>query len=341
MLKKLLILFLLPIFLCACSSQNNNEITFSSWGSVSEVQIIKNVILDFERENPDIKVNFLHFPQNYFQKIHLLFASNQAPDVVFVNNIYLPLYSNYLLEIDKDIINKDDYFAQSIEALSYNQKLYAVPRDVSNVVFFYNKNLLNELPNSGWNFVEFQEFLKKNQNSQFYLLSLEHDYFWTIPFLLTLGDEKLGFETYKKMQTQYAPSLAQIGSLTTAQMFLDGKIAFYLSGRWMYPKISQNANFDWGIIEFPGQTRTDASGWAISKNSKNKEKAIRFVKYLSSEKNIDYLTQTGLIVPARKNSAKKLKDGDVFIKSIEKSKVILIEKNYRQQADFFNKKLFN
>ena len=45
-----------------------------------------------------------------------------------------------------------------------------------------------------------------------------------------------------------------------------------LSGRWMYPIISEKANFDWAVINFPygeGKQYLDTSGWAISKNSKH------------------------------------------------------------------------
>ena len=99
MLKKLLILLLIPFILCACEKNTKEEITFSSWGSVTEVRIINKIISDFEHENPDIKVNFLHIPQNYFQKIHLLFASSQAPDVIFINNLYLPVYASRLEDL--------------------------------------------------------------------------------------------------------------------------------------------------------------------------------------------------------------------------------------------------
>jgi len=59
MLKKLLILLLIPFILCACEKKTKEEITFSSWGSVTEVRIINKIISDFEHENPDIKVNFI------------------------------------------------------------------------------------------------------------------------------------------------------------------------------------------------------------------------------------------------------------------------------------------
>ena len=96
MLKRLIILLFIPLLLCGCNKDNRTEITFSSWGSVTEVGILNKIIKDFEEENPDIRINFIHIPQNYFQKIHLLFASSQAPDVIFLNNLYLPLYASKL-----------------------------------------------------------------------------------------------------------------------------------------------------------------------------------------------------------------------------------------------------
>ena len=87
MLKKIIFIVFCVCFLTGCSPQVQKEvIKFSSWGSVTEVEILKKVVSDFEKENPNIKIDFMHIPQNYFQKIHLLFASNTAPDVMFMNN---------------------------------------------------------------------------------------------------------------------------------------------------------------------------------------------------------------------------------------------------------------
>ena len=108
MLKRFLILCLLPILLCACTKNQQEEITFSSWGSVTEVGILNEIIKEYEKENPEVRINFIHIPQNYFQKIHLLFASNQAPDVIFINNLYLPLYYSKL-EALNDIVNIQDF----------------------------------------------------------------------------------------------------------------------------------------------------------------------------------------------------------------------------------------
>ena len=106
---------------------------------------------DFEKDNPKIKVDFMHIPQNYFQKIHLLFASNTAPDVIFINNQYLPVYANAgMLEDLTPYYNNfeyDKFYDKSIKTLSWQNKNYAVPRDVSNLVIFiikiFSKNIMS------------------------------------------------------------------------------------------------------------------------------------------------------------------------------------------------------
>ena len=342
MLKKLSIFLFLSIFLTGCNLQKEEDVvTFSSWGSITETQITKEIINNFEKENPDIKIRFLHFPQNYFQKIHLLFASHQEPDIIFINNLYLPLYKDFLLELNSIDFSQEKYYKKSLEALSIDNKLYAIPRDISNLVFYYNKDLLGSEIKKELTFDEFIEIISKIQSNEIFPISLERDYFWTVPFSLTKNNEAQGLDIYLRLQKLYAPKPQDIGSYTMAQLFLNKKIVFYLSGRWMYPKIKESANFNWGIIAFPGITRADASGWAISKNCKQKEKAIKFIKYISNENNTSLYTSTGLITPARIDSANKMENNEVFIKSIENSKSIKIDKRYRQKADFYNKKLFD
>ncbi len=340
MLKRVWLFLLIPLLLCSCTKNKVEEITFSSWGSITEVGILNKLISDFEHKNPDIKINFIHIPQNYFQKIHLLFASSTAPDVIFINNLYMPIYENKLEDLS-EIINKDEFFPESIDALSINNKLLAVPRDISNFVLYYNKNYINDDFKKGLSFKNFESLIKKNTTGNRFGVSFERDVFIAEPYLMTLGRDK-GLDFYKDLEGKYAPKPSDVGSSTLAQMFLDGKIAFYQSGRWMYPKISDSAEFDFGVVKFPGYTPADASGWAISADSKHKESALKFIKFLSSEESIEYFTKTGLIVPARKNASKLLNNSKerAFLDAIKNSKSHHVDKNYAKQRDRLNKELF-
>ena len=361
MLKNILILLILPILLCSCTKNTNETISFASWGSITETAIIKEVINDFEKENPNIKINFIHVPQNYFQKMHLMFASNTPPDVLFLNNLYLPIYANYLEDLSQ-YINKEDFFPQTLDGLSYDGKLLGVPRDVSNLVLYINLDKTT-LPNKNWSL---QDLINRCQNSKTettFCISHEDSIYWALPYLSYFGggilDRNLNpiidsensitaLNFYRDLVSKYhyAPAKSEVGSSTLAQMFMEGKIIFYLSGRWMYPKISEKADFNWAVINFPyGESPQllDTSGWAVAKASKHKEAAIKFVQFISSEQTSKYFTDTGLIIPARKSSAKALNNNKhnekVFLEVIEKSENTPVSKDYNKLTDKLNKKL--
>lgn len=362
-IKKLIPVLLFSILLCGCAPKDNRTtIEFASWGSKSEIDILKPILTDFEKENPNIKVNFMHIPQNYFQKIHLLFASNTAPDVIFINNLYLPIYANANL-LEELTVKQTDYYPQSLEALSWKGKLYAVPRDVSNLVVFYNKDLFDkkniEYPNPNWTYSDFLKTAQKLTNNGNFGISFEEDPLFYLPYLMSNGGGILpdeinlkgsqdGLKFYADLRKKYhvAPLKSESASATMAQMFLQQKIGMYISGRWMVPKLREEAQFDWDITQFPKGTKgsivqLDASGWAISRSSIHKQEAQKLVDYLASKESSEKFTTSGLIVPARvdvSNSkyfldGKKPKNSKIFLNIIKTSKPTPVTIDYREITD--------
>ncbi len=360
------------------TTEQKVTIQFSSWGSESEIKILTPILAEFERENPNLKVSFMHIPQNYFQKLHLLFASNTAPDVVFINNQYLPIYANAgLLEDLSDYGDEfqfDDFYAKSLQAMKWHGKIYAVPRDISTLVIYYNKDIFDKYgvayPKENWNYEEFLTTAKKLTHApDTFGISFEEDPLFYLPYLMSFGldevpvfeDEQTqkGLRVYADLRNKYhvAPKRVEAASATMAQMFLQEKLAMHLSGRWLVPKYREDAKFRWDVAPFPKGTAgsivpLDASGWAVSKSSKHKPQAIRLVKYLSSRQSSEKFAQSGLIVPARIDSAnsKSFLDGqspknaDVFLSVIETSKPTPVTVDYREVLDSLKSKterLFN
>ena len=108
------VVFSFLLFLSGCKRQDDNVIKFATWGSKTEMSIITPIVEKYNREH-DVKVQIVHIPQNYFHKIHLLFASNLAPDIIFINNLYLKIYQNAgLLEDLTQYVNKDEYFKNAL-----------------------------------------------------------------------------------------------------------------------------------------------------------------------------------------------------------------------------------
>lgn len=371
MMKRLFTLGLLCIFLTGCGYKKETKevIKFSTWGSASEMAILKPIISDFEAKNPDIKIELLHIPQDYFQKLHLLFASNLAPDVIFINNLNLPVYSNRLAQLD-GIQDESIYYSKAIKALSVDGHLYALPRDVSNPVIYYNKSLFKRsgvpYPTSDWTLDDLVQTAKKMTREDIFGISYEPLVYYALPYMFYMGggilsddlsyiaetySSQKGLSLYKDLayKYHYAPVPSQIGSKTLAQMFLEGQIAMHLSGRWLVPKYRESAKFDWDIVNFPkGCVPCDASGWAISKTSKHKVSARKFILFLASKHNIEQITKSGLIVPARIDVAEsevflsgKPSHSDLFLYSVKHSKNTPVSKKYSSLIDRLNDLFFN
>lgn len=361
---------LLICILCGCTPKDNRTvIRFASWGSKSEIDIIKPLLTDFEKENSDIKVDFMHIPQNYFQKIHLLFASNSAPDVVFINNLYLPIYANAgVLEPVEEWSDLTPYDNNILKSLSWKGKLYAVPRDVSNLVIFYNKDLFDKngikYPDKNWTEENFLKTAQKLTGNGVWGISFEEEPLFFLPYLMSNGggilsddlsriildeeNSQKGLQFYADLRKKYhvAPRAEESASATMAQLFLQQKIAMHLTGRWLVPKYRDEATFRWDIVPFPkGSSGSivplDSSGWAVAKTSKNKEKAYRLINFLSSKQSIEKITQSGLIVPARNDVASSdyfldnqpPHNAKVFLEVIKTSKPTPVSVDYREILD--------
>ena len=360
----------LLLVICASSFiDTRTAIKFASWGSKTEVDIIKPIIEEFEKENPTIRVEFMHIPQNYFQKIHLLFASKTPPDVLFINNLYLPIYADAgVLEPIGEWAEWDAYDDNTIRALSWKGKLYAVPRDVSNLVVFYNKDLFDkaglEYPTEDWTLEEFLLIAQILTKNGVFGVSFEEEPLFFLPYLMSEGGgivsddlsniiienekSKKGLEFYSNLRKKYhvAPLADESASATMAQLFLQEKIAMHITGRWLVPKYRAEAKFKWDIISFPkgdagSVVPLDASGWAVADKSKHKEEAYTFINFISNKKNIEKLTESGLIVPARRDvqTSKYFLDGkppqnaQIFIDIINTSKPTPVSINYREILD--------
>lgn len=373
MKKFVLILICLILISTGCRQKQDDNLVFATWGSKTEVQILKELLFDFEKENPDIKVEFLHIPQNYFQKLHLMFASNLAPDVIFINNLNIPVYEKYLLDLNDIVKNKEDYYPQVLDTMTYEDRLLAIPRDVSTLVVFYNKDLFDKnnlsYPNEDWNMTEFLDTAKKLTNNGIYGISFEENSLFYLPYMRAFGggilsptgeqimnseNSQKGIQYYSDLRNKYniAPKKYQSASETMAQMFINGRLAMHLSGRWLVPKYREDIKFDWDIVNFPNineksSVTLDSSGYAITKSSKHKEDAVKLVEFLSSDKAIQKFTTTGLIVPARIDTInsqafldnKKPKNSKVFIEVIKNSEKTPVNKHYKEITDKLDEQL--
>lgn len=339
-------LMLLSLLTACPATKDPHTLQFSTWGSPEEIAILRPLIAEFEAQNPDIHVNIMHIPDKYFQKMHALLAANLAPDVMFLNNIQFPVYAsnNAFMDLSpflqsSTVLQAKDFYPQTLEGFKWENQIQGIPRDASNLVFFYNKDLFDQAgiayPTADWDWEAFlataQKLTKDNDGDgvpeQFGVSAHERNYFlFWFPYVWSAGGDI--FDTQRKSFTlgepaalkglqraadlrhkhHVAPTRAQAGSLTMSQMFMKGKLAMILNGCWAMPLYRKEVDFRWDIAPFPkGEAGSvvdaDASGWVISKKTQQPENAWKLVEFLASKKASEAFTRPGLIIPARKDVA--------------------------------------
>lgn len=58
---------------------------YTGWGSPAEKKTTQNVINNFEKTHPNVKVEYVHIPTDYNTKLTTMIAAGQGPDVALLN----------------------------------------------------------------------------------------------------------------------------------------------------------------------------------------------------------------------------------------------------------------
>lgn len=339
-----------------CQSQDTARINIqlSTWGSAQEIAVLKTLLGEFEATHPKIHVQLLHIPENYYQKLHILVAGDMTPDVIFTNSISFPIYASQ--GIFRDLrpllanqsgssgLTAELFYPSSLKAFQWKtaegqEMLGALPRDISNLVIFYNQDLFQKAgvpyPKAGWNwqqFVETAQALTLDHNNdgdpdQFgFSFYSTPPLFW-LPFVWSAGgtlfspDMKQvtiaepaavkGLQFYADLRNTWhvAPKKVESGGITMSQLFMQQKVAMMANGRWSVPVLREQAKFRWDVVPFPvgpsGHSRVgiDASGYAISAKSAHPRESYELIRFLLSRESLAKVTESGLIVPARRDVA--------------------------------------
>lgn len=342
---------------CGGRSDERASIQLSTWGSAQEITVLKTLLAEFERSHPKIRVQLLHIPENYYQKLHLLIAGDMTPDVIFTNSISFPIYAGHGVFRDlRPYLNRpeglqnDDFYAPALRAFTWKasdgtESLGALPRDVSNLVVFYNKDLFQQAglpePRSGWTWQEFLETARdltldtnNDGDPDRFGVSFFADppLFW-LPWVWSAGGSLFdedhrrftldqpealrGLQFYANLRNQFhvAPKKVESGGASMSQLFLQQKLAMMVNGRWSVPVLREQAQFAWDVVPMPvgpsGTSRVgiDASGYAIAAKTAHPDECWALVQFLLSKPAIEKVTASGLIVPARPDVAQ----GELFL----------------------------
>ena len=156
------ILSVVLLYLLAPIALGKTELRFVCWDGDEALRVIRKVVQDFERANPDIKVRVENMDYRvYFQKLLAQFAANTAPDVVLMDPQNFQKYAKRgaFLSLDSYTtapgFDLSGYYKPIVDSMRFQGKLYVLPRDIAPIgLIYYNKRLFQEAglgqPDGSW-----------------------------------------------------------------------------------------------------------------------------------------------------------------------------------------------
>lgn len=335
-MKKLLV-NLLTMFLivglisgCASSGQTNGnadkkdgEPTTITWAVFKDpTPAVDKLVEEFEKKNPDIKVNLQILPAGS-DKIHTalvtsLGAQDDSIDIVSLDIIWPAEFASadWIVPLDKYFKkeNREGFLKGPMEGVTYKDKVYAAPWYTDAGVLFYRSDIVQTPPKT-WD--ELLQMSKdgsgKNgtesgfvfQGKQFEGLVTNYlEFLWSNGGQVLDGDkvvlnspeavEALQFMVDLVQKEKVAPKgVTTYDTEDSRRLFTEGKSVFIRNWPYVWAKSTEaesKVSGKVGIAPMPKGPNGESGaaslgGWnlSISKFSKNQDAAWKFIEFAISE----------------------------------------------------------
>lgn len=157
--RALLYLCLVALILAACSDseegteeEEGDVITLEYWQYAfdAKVDLMDELIEEFESENPGIKVEQTNFPYDqYNEQVAVQVPAGNGPDIINLFYGWVPMYvdSGYLQPLPQDAFPHEeieDEFFPLVEATKLDGEYWTIPTAVRTLALLYNKDLFEE-----------------------------------------------------------------------------------------------------------------------------------------------------------------------------------------------------
>lgn len=272
------------------SAANPTTIRITCWESGDALEPFNKAIANFEKENPEIKVNLECIPQDYGTKLLAQIAAGNAPDIFQNGDGDVAKYVDQgaVASLD-DLINGEDGLDMKAflpGVASFGQvagKTYYLTKDYSPLVLYYNKTLFDAAgvayPTADWKWEDLQaaaKALTKDDGSQWGIAIPNSwgDALWLrgiLPIIYQGGGTVVSDdgktttghmnspETVAALQwyvdlilkDKVAPAKADYDALSGVDLFQTGRVAMQWTGRWPLKDFKANPDLKFGTVELP------------------------------------------------------------------------------------------
>lgn len=292
----------------------------------------------FEEEYPHVTVDVTR----YDDARHVMAAvrGGSPPDVFLMDNIHLPqlVEDDAVRPVDalleqRQIDFGDGFQRAGLTAFAADASLQCMPHDVSPVVVYYNRNLVDldrlaeegeEPPTAvdGWTWEMFAKAARQASRGPADGLYIEPSLFSLAPFLWSAGAEMVddpqaptrltlsegeAKETLAQVLSvvrdpEVTPTRSELRRQGPVSRFADGKLGMVLGDRDLVPRLRAAEDLDFEVMPVPGLARVrtvaDMTGYCISADTDALQAAGDFLAFAVSEEGATITARSGHVVPA-------------------------------------------
>ncbi len=291
----------LPAAGCGGSTAGGGNTTLRLWAVGREGEVVQQLVPEFERENPGVRVRVQQIPWTAaHEKLLTAFVGNATPDVAQLGNTWVPEFQalDALEPLDRWVassraVDSAAYFAGIWNTNVIDDTLYGVPWYVDTRVIFYRKDILaragyTRVPETWDGWVKAMRAMRAQMGPSRWPIFLPTNE-WVQPMVLGMqaGSPILrdggrygafadtsfrrGFAFYISLfRDSLAPPLGNNDIANPYQEFARGRFAMWITGPWnlgeFRRRLPPELQGSWGTAPLPGPTG-DSSGVSIAGGS--------------------------------------------------------------------------
>ena len=283
---------------CGDASVHSRQVTLRLWAFGREGEEVQQLIPEFERRNPGIRVQVQQIPWiAAHEKLLTAYVGDATPDLAQIGNTWIPEFAALgALEplngwVDRSkVVDSAAYFGGIWSTNTIGDTVYGVPWYVDTRVIFYRKDILaragySEMPATWTEWRRAMEAVKRELGPGRYAIFLPTNE-WAQPYVFgmqagsTLLDSagrygvfsdpefRRAFDFYVGLfESGLAPALGNVEIANVYQEFARGRFAMWITGPWnlgeLRKRFPAELQEDWGTAPLPAPAG-DSAGVSIA-----------------------------------------------------------------------------
>lgn len=126
--------------------EDSKQVEITYWGLWENPSVLKQVIADFEKKNPKIKVNYqMEMPKEYRKRLTSYINQGKGPDVFRFHNTWVPMLKNVLNPVPSTIMTTSQFstafYPVAVNDLVATNTIYGIPLMIDGLGLYINEDL--------------------------------------------------------------------------------------------------------------------------------------------------------------------------------------------------------